>query len=128
MPNSQAIVWISNREASVYKFGDADVAEARLSAEAPYLAVRHRVGAMQTGNLAADLALLDRVVDALRGVRSWRLSGPDGARDYLLGYLEQYKNRDGHIARLLAQLAGVATLERPTDASLVELARQKQAA
>ena len=127
-PNSQAIVWITNREASVYKFGDADVAEARLRADAPSLAVKHAVGAMQTGNLSADLALLDRIVDALRGVRAWRLSGPDGARDYLLGYLEQYKNRDGHIARLLAQLAGVATLERPTDAALLDLARRKQAA
>lgn len=123
MPNSQAIVWISNREASVYKFGDADVAEARLSADAPSLTVKHQAGAMQTGNLAADLALLDRVIDALRGIRTWRLTGPDGARDYLLGYLEQYKSRDGHIARLLAQLAGVATLDRPTDADLLDQAR-----
>lgn len=127
-PSSQAILWISNRGASVYKFGDADVAEARLHADTPYLAVKHQAGAMQTGNLSADLALLDRIVDALRGVRAWRLSGPDGARDYLLGYLEQYKHRDGHIARLLGQLAGVATLERPTDATLLDLARQKQAA
>ena len=128
MPNSQAIVWITNREASVYKFGDADVAEARLRADTPYLAVKHQAGAMQTGNLSADLALLDRIVDALRGIRAWHLSGPDGARDYLLGYLEQYKNRDGHIARLLAQLTDVATLERPTDAALLDLARRKQAA
>ena len=126
--NNQAIVWITNREASIYKFGDADVAEARLRADAPQLTVKHSVGAMQTGHLAADLALLDRVIDALRGIRTWRLAGPDGTRDYLLGYLEQYKNRDGHIARLLVQLAGVATLERPTDAALLELARRQRAA
>src|SRR5215207_4291931 len=115
MPQSRAIVWISNSEASVFRFGDDDVAQGRLHADAPYLALKHRTGAMQTGNLIADLALLDRVVDALRGIRSWRLTGPDGARDYLLGFLEQYKNRDGHIARLLTQLAGVATLDKPTD-------------
>jgi hypothetical protein len=128
MPQSRAIVWISNSEASVFRFGDDDVAQDRLRADAPYLAVKHKSGAMQTGNLSADLALIDRVVDALRGTRSWRLSGPDGARDYLLGYLEQYKNRDGHIARLLTQLAGVVTLDRPSDATLLDQARQQQVA
>jgi hypothetical protein len=128
MPQSEAIVWITNREASVYRFSEADVAAGRLWADKPMLALIHKTGAMQTGNLIADLALLDRVIDALRGVRSWRLTGPDGARDYLLGYLERYKNRDGHVARLLTQLAGVATLDKPTDDALIELARQKQVA
>ena len=30
MPQSQAIVWISNREARVFRFGDNDVAQGRL--------------------------------------------------------------------------------------------------
>lgn len=128
MSNSQAIVWITNREASVFRFGDDDVAHSRLRADAPYLVVKHRIGTMQAGNLAADLALLDRVIDALRGIRTWRLSGPDGARDYLLGYLEKYKDRDGHVAQLLTQLAAVATIVRPTDAALLDLARQQQVA
>lgn len=119
---------ISNREASVFRFGDDDVTQGRLRADAPVLALVHRSGAMQTGHLIDDLALLDRVIDALRGVRSWRLTGPDGARDYLLGYLERYKTRDGHVARLLTHLAGVATLDRPTDAALLEQARQKAVA
>lgn len=128
MPNTQApkrhaIVWIDNREARVFRFDDGDV-----RADAPFLALRHGTGALQAGRLADDLALLDRVIDALRGVRSWRLIGPDGARDYLLGYLERYKNRDGHIAHLLAELAGVATVERPTDEALLEQARLRSAA
>ena len=128
MPQSEAIVWISEREASVYRFGDDDVRQGRLHADAPMLTLKHRTGTMQSGNLSADLALLDRVIDALRGVHSWRLTGPDGSRDYLLGYLERYKTRDGHVARLLTQLAGVATLDRPTDDALLEQARQKQVA
>lgn len=128
MPQSQAIVWISNREACVFRFGDEDVAQGRLHADKPLLALKHRNGEMQKGDLAADLAMLDRVIDALRGTRSWRLVGPDGARAYLLGYLERYKTRDGHIARMLAQLGGVAEVAVPTDATLLELARQPQAA
>lgn len=128
MPNSRAIVWIDLRQARVWRFGSADIEQGRLKADAPYLAVKHGVGAMQTGNLAVDLALLDRVIDALRGIGTWRLTGPDGARDYLLGYLEQYKNRDGHIARLLVQLTGVAALDMPTDAALLDQARQQQVA
>lgn len=128
MPNSQAIVWIDSREARVWRFGSADIEQRRLKADAPYLAVKHRVGALQAGNLAADLALLDRVIDALRGISTWHLSGPDGARDYLLGYLEQYKNRDGHIARLLVQLAGVSDMAQPTDDALDGQARARAAA
>ncbi len=128
MPNSQAIVWIDSHEARVWRFGSADIEQRRLKADAPYLAVKHKIGAMQTGNLAADLALLDRVIDALRGIQAWRLTGPDGARDYLLGYLEQYKNRDGHIARLLVQLGGVSEMAQPTDGALDEQARARAAA
>jgi len=128
MPTSQAIVWIDSREAHVWRFCSADIEQRRLKADAPYLAVKHKVGAMQTGNLAADLALLDRVIDALRGIHAWRLTGPDGARDYLLGYLEQYKNRDGHIARLLVQLAGVNEMVQLTDNALDEQARKRAAA
>lgn len=123
MPQSQAIVWIDSRQAFVFRFGEDDAALERLRADAPFLAVKHKAGALQAGQLAADLALLDRVVDALRGTRTWRLCGPDGARDYLLGYLERYKSRDGHIARLLTQLAGVTTLDQPTDEALRVQAR-----
>ncbi|CAN5923107.1 hypothetical protein BH11PSE3_BH11PSE3_12650 [soil metagenome] len=123
MPLSRAIVWLDSREAKVFRFGDEDVAQARLSADAPFKAIRHRTGALQTGDLRADLDLLDRVIDALRGTRDWRLCGPEGARDYLLGYLDIYKTRDGHIARLVTQLAGVADVDHPTDAALLEQAR-----
>jgi hypothetical protein len=128
MPQSQAIVWISNREARVFRFGDEDVAQARLRADTPLLKLVHKTGEMQKGNLSADLALLDRVIDSLRGIRTWRLAGPDGAPEYLMGYLDRYKTRDGHIARLLTQLAGVSTLDAPTDAGLLEQARQTQVA
>ncbi len=125
---NQAIVWISNREARVFRFGDDDVAQGRLRAEAPLLSLKHRKGEMQKGDLASDLAMMDRAIDALRGTRSWRLIGTDGACEYLVGYLEKYKERDGHCARLLAQLSGVAEVATPTDAVLNEQARQPQAA
>ena len=123
---SQAIVWISNREARVFRFSDDDVG--RLRADAPLLSLKHRKGEMQKGDLASDLAMMDRAIDALRGIRTWRLIGTDGACEYLVGYLEKYKERDGHCARLLAQLSGVAEVATPTDAALNEQARQPQAA
>lgn len=128
MPNCHAIVWIDSREARVWRFGSADIEQRRLKADAPYLAVKHKVGSMQTGNLAADLALLDRIIDALRGIRTWSLTGPGGARHYLLGYLEQYNNRDAHIAHLLVQLTGVSEMAQLTDTVLDEQARSRAAA
>ena len=127
MPQSRAIVWIDNSEARVFRFGDDDVAQHRLRADAPFLVVKHKTGCLQAGRLAADLDLLDRVIHALRGTRIWRLIGPDGARDYLIGHLKHYRNRDGHIARLFAQLAGVATVDKPSDAVLLEQALRQLA-
>jgi hypothetical protein len=118
---TRAIVWIDEREARIFRFEGDDVAQGRLNTDAPSRVLKHRTGRMEQGDLAADLALLDRVIDALRGVQRWHLAGPDKARDYLLGYLEQYKTRDGHIARLLTRLAGVETIEAPTEAALNDL-------
>ncbi|MCA0303670.1 MAG: hypothetical protein LCH95_14795 [Proteobacteria bacterium] len=128
MPQSQAIVWISNREARVFRFGNEALAQGKLKADAPLLALKHRKGEMQKGDLASDLAMMDRAIDALRGISTWRLIGTDGACEYLVGYLEKYKERDGHCARLLTQLSGVAEVATPTDAVLNEQARQPQAA
>ena len=118
---TEAIVWIDEREARLFRFEDDDVVRGRLRADAPTRVLTHRTGRMQDGDLTADLDLLDRIIDALRGVQRWHLVGPDKTRDYLLGYLEQYKTRDGHIAGLLTRLAGVETIEAPTEAALRDL-------
>lgn len=123
MPNSQAIVWIDSREASVWRFGSADVEQRRLRAEVPFLKVNHKAGTMGAGRPLADYDFFDRVIDALRGIGVWSLAGPDTTRDQFLGYLKHYKARDGHIATLLVQLAGVTEMARPTDSGLDEQAR-----
>ena len=124
-PNSQAIVWMDSREASVYKFGSADIEQQRLSADAPFLTVNHKAGG--AGRPLADYDFFDRVIDALRGTRAWSLAGPDQTRDQFLGYLDCYKARDGHIANLVRHLAGVTTMASPTDRALDEQARCRAA-
>src|SRR5262245_58774514 len=128
MPNSQAIVWMDARDACVWRFGSADVEQRRLRADAPFLRVAHQAGTMGAGRPLADYDFFDRVIDALRGTSAWSLAGPDKTRDQFLGYLEHYKARDGHIARLLAELAGVAEMARPTDGALDQQARGRLAA
>lgn len=128
MPNSQAIVWMDSREASVWRFGSADVEQRRLKADAAFLKVNHKAGTMGAGRPFADHDFFDRVIDALRGIGVWSLAGPDKTRDQFLGYLEHYKARDGHIARLLLQLAGVTEMARPTDSALDEQACGRAAA
>ncbi len=128
MPNSQAIVWMDSREASVWRFDSADVEQRRLKADTPFLKVNHKAGIMGAGRPLADYDFFDRVIDALRGIGVWSLAGPDTTRDQFLGYLEHYKARDGHIARLLVQLAGVIELAHPTDGTLDERAGGRAAA
>jgi hypothetical protein len=128
MPNSQAIVWMDSCEASVWRFGSADVEQRRLRSDAPFLKINHKAGTMGAGRPLADNDFFDHVIDALRGIGVWSLAGPDTTRDQFLGYLEHYKARDGHIARLLVQLAGITEMARPTDSALDEQARSRAAA
>jgi hypothetical protein len=123
MPRSRAIVWMDSREASIFRFGSDEVEQAELRADNPYLKVRHKAGSMGAGRPAADLDFFDRVIDSLRGTRLWYLTGPDGTKQDLVGYLDKYKTRDGHIAELCQHLARVSNMDRPTDDGLLELAR-----
>ena len=124
MPLSQAIVWMDSGRASIFRFGANDFQQRGLSADRPFLKVDHKAGRMHAGRPAADLDFLDRVIDALRGTRVWCLAGHDGAKNELVNYLDRYKDRDGHIARLRQQLLCISSIERPTDAGLLLQARQ----
>jgi hypothetical protein len=128
MPLSQAIVWMDSRQASVFRFGPDDLAQDRLRADTPFLKVDHKAGRMHAGRPAADLDFLDRVIDSLRGTRVWCLAGPDGTKDELVGYLDRYKDRDGHVAMLRAQLLCISPMDRLTDEGLLtEAGHQKEA-
>lgn len=127
MPLSRAIVWMDSRQASVFRFGAGDLAPDRLRADSPFLKVDHKAGRMRAGRAAADLDFLDRVIDALRGTRVWCLTGPDGTKDELVGYLDCYKDRDGHIASLRSQLLCISSMPTPTDEGLLIEARHQEA-
>lgn len=120
-PDSHAIVWMDSGEASVFRFGGDEPDPDRLRADRPFLKVHHKAGRLRAGRPAGDFDFFDRIIDALRRTRLWFLAGPDRAKDELLDYLDKYKTRDGHIAKLRAQLVGISAMDRPTDDGLVEL-------
>jgi hypothetical protein len=124
MPLSRAIVWMDSREARVFRFGADDLERDQLRADRPFLRVNHRAGAMRAGRPAADLDFLDRVIDSLRGTHLWCLAGPDSTKNELVGYLDKYKDRDGHIAQLRLQLLDISSMDPPTDGDLIRQARQ----
>jgi hypothetical protein len=111
--------------ASVFRFGVDQIKEAGLCADKPDLKVNHKAGAMRAGRPAADFDFFDRVIDALRGTCLWYLTGPDGTKQELVDYLDKYRSRDGHIAHLCQHLAGVSSMDRPTDDGLLEHARNR---
>ena len=118
MPLGHAIVWMDSKEAHVYRFGAEDMQHQRIKAHSPFRKVHHKAGVIGSGKVHLDRDYYDHIISALRGVREWLLVGPGGAKSELLSHL------DAHVPWLKAQLAGVESMDHPTDGELLDHAKR----
>jgi hypothetical protein len=118
MSHSLAIVWLDSKQAHVYRCSAEDVEQQRIDARQPFRTLHHKAGVIGAGRLQHDVDYFDRIVDAMRGANKWLLVGPDGARKELLCHVET------HISWLKEKLAGIETIDHPTDSMLIDHARR----
>lgn len=118
MTHSHAIVWMDSREAHVFRFNASDVERETIRAHTPFRKVHHKAGVIGAGHPAMDLSYLDHIVDALRGTREWLLAGPAQAKLELVRHVEK------SLPQMKEKLAGVVTMDHPTDGELLAEARR----
>jgi len=118
MSHSHVIVWMDATEAHIFRFNAEDVDKARIKAHRPFRKVHHKAGVIGAGHEPLDTAYFREIAVALDGAQEWLLTGPHGAKEQMLAYLQR------SLPQLKGRLFGVETLDHPTDGQLVDHARR----
>jgi len=112
-----AVVWIDHHEARVFHFSPTDVATLVLRPENPTRHIHHKANAIGGGHAAADHAFFHAVAQSIADAGAVLITGPANAKNELVKHIDQ------HDHPLMRIIAGVETVDHPSDAQLVAHAR-----
>ena len=115
--NNHAVVWIDHREARVFHFDRESVERLVLHPDNPTKHLHHKANCIGSGNAAEDQAYLHSVATALADAQSILITGPANAKTELVKHIHR------HEPRLIAHIAGIETVDHPSDKELVAHAR-----
>jgi stalled ribosome rescue protein Dom34 len=115
--HTHAIVWIDHHEARIFHFNRAEVDRLVLKPDHPTRHIHHKANSIGSGHAAEDHAYLQHVAEAVADAGAVLITGPANAKTGLVKHIEQ------HLPALKAKIAGVETVDHPTDAELVAHAR-----
>jgi stalled ribosome rescue protein Dom34 len=116
-PHYHAIVWIDHREARVFHFNPTDVEKLVLYPDHPTKQIHHKANSIGSGHAAADNEFLHAVAESVADAHAVLIAGPANAKAQLVAHI------DRHDPKLMKLIAGVETVDHPSDAQLVAFAR-----
>jgi stalled ribosome rescue protein Dom34 len=112
-----AVIWIDHREARVFHFNPTDVEKLVLHPDHPTKHIHHKANSIGSGHVAADDEFLHAVAASVADAGAVLITGPANAKSQLV------KHIDKHDPLLMKRIAGVETVDHPSDAELVAHAR-----
>ncbi|WP_036258950.1 hypothetical protein [Methylocapsa aurea] len=115
--HNHAAVWIDHREARVFHFNAEEVDATVIHPHGKHLHIHHRTDAIGSGDAVEDQAFLQDVVKAIGGSKAVLITGPGMAKTALVKHIAR---RD---PKMMEAIAGVETVDHPTDGALVAHAR-----
>jgi stalled ribosome rescue protein Dom34 len=113
-----AIVWIDHHEARIFHFNVSDVDRLVIHPEDPTRHLHHKANSIGSGHAAEDQNFLERVAEAIADAGAVLITGPANAK------LELVKHIERHEPALNRKIAGVETVDHPTDGELIAKARK----
>jgi hypothetical protein len=113
-----AVVWIDHHEARVFHFNADDSQREQVHPLHPVRHIHHKANSVGSGHSPEDQNFFSAVVEAIDGAGAVLITGPASAKHELV------KHIDRHPSTLRARVAGVETLDHPSDGELVAHARQ----
>jgi len=113
-----AVVWIDHREAKVFHFSPAEVDKLVLHPDHPTKHIHHKANTVGSGHAAPNNEFLHAVVQSIADAGAVLIAGPGNAKAELVAHIEQ------HDPKLKKLIAGVETVDHPSDGQLVAHARK----
>ena len=113
-----AVIWIDHREARVFHFNTTDVERLVVHPEHPTKHIHHKANSIGSGHAAADQDYLQSVVAAVADAGAVLITGPANAKTELIKHIHQ------HDPNMMKVIAGVETVDHPSDGALVAYARK----
>ena len=113
-----AVIWIDHREARVFHFSPTEVERLVLHPDNPTRHIHYKANSIGSGHAPADHDYLHAVADSVTDAGAVLITGPANAKSELVEYVRV------HAPKLTKVIAGVETVDHPSDAQLVAFARK----
>lgn len=113
-----AVIWIDHLEARIFQFGQEDVDRLVLHPHDPTRHIHHKAHTIGSGHAAEDQDFLHRVIESVAGARAVLITGPANTKTELVKHIHH------HDPRLMDIVAGVETVDHPSDGALVTYAKR----
>jgi hypothetical protein len=112
-----AVVWIDHHEARIFHFNADEVETLVLRPDHPTRHIHHKSNAIGGGHAAEDQDFLHQVAGAIADAGAVLITGPASEKTALVKHIHR------HDPKLIERLAGLETVNHPSDAKLVAHAR-----
>ena len=113
-----AAIWIDHREARVFHFNPIDVETLVLHPDNPTRHVHHKANSIGSGHATTSPDYLREVAESVSDAGALLITGPANAKTELAEYIHL------HVPKLGKAIAGIETVDHPSDAKLVAHARK----
>jgi stalled ribosome rescue protein Dom34 len=113
-----AVIWIDHKEAKVFHFSRDDVDKLVLHPDHPTRHIHHKANTIGSGHASTSHEYLHAVAQSVVDAGAILITGPANAKTELMRHLQEH---DPKIAKVVA---GVETVDHPSDGQLVALARK----
>jgi stalled ribosome rescue protein Dom34 len=113
-----AIVWIDHHEARIFHLNPEEVDRLVLRPEHPTRHIHHKANSIGSGHAAEDQEFFHQVATAVAEAGAVLVVGPANAKTEFIKHIHH------HDPRLVDCLAGIETVDHPSDGALVALARR----
>src|SRR5579871_5691190 len=113
-----AVIWVDHREARVFHFTPTDVERLVLHPDHPTRHIHHKANSIGSGHAAEDHAYLQAVAESIADAGAVLIAGPANEKTELARHIRE------HNPKLAGAIAGVETVDHPSDGQLVAHARK----
>jgi stalled ribosome rescue protein Dom34 len=112
--HNHAVIWIDHREARIFHFNNTEAQSLVLHPNNPNKHIHHKANSIGSGHAAEDQNFLHEVAMAIGPAHSVLVTGPANAKTEFVKHLHR------HDPQLIEKIAGVETVDHPSDGALVD--------